>query len=119
MGGLLGWINIFLILTMAMIYPIKMQYQRTRNKDLLAVYKRVKIAHPFVGGAIIIIAFVHGYLQLGTLRMHSGLYVLITIALMGIIALIGPRIKVLRKRWRSIHRLLFLPLIILILLHVL
>ncbi len=104
MVGTMGWVNLVLIVIMGLIYPLKMAYQRNKDKKVLELYKRARIFHPVLGFVIIGIGLTHGYLALGALRLHTGSLVLLALIAMATIALIGPRMKALRKSWRTIHR---------------
>lgn len=102
-----------------MIYPIKKAYEKTRDKRILLIYKKMRVLHPIIGALIIIIGLIHGYMGLGTLlRLHTGSFVIITLIIMGLIAVTGPKVKPLRKKWRFIHRNIGLVLLIFILIHV-
>ena len=104
MAGILGWINLVLILFMGSIFPIKKMYQKHKTKKLLDLYKTIRKIHPFMGLTIIIIGIIHGYMQLNTIRIHTGTLILLMVILMGSVALLGPRIKILKRNWRFIHR---------------
>ncbi len=120
----MGWLNLVLVLIMASIYPIKRAATakphgpgKGNNGRSMALYKRMRLLHPLLGGLIIVLGLIHGYLALGTIRPHTGLLVVITIILMGAIAIFGPKMKVLRKKWRNLHRGMGLILLIFVVLH--
>lgn len=121
----LGWLNVVLILSMGFLYPLKKlalisvgNLDRGGGRLVLEGYKKSSRIHPFIGGLILIIAFVHSYLAMGFLKFHSGTLNLITILLMGIIAVLGNRTKKLRNKWRRIHKVLGVILLLLILNHI-
>lgn len=117
MNTTLGWINLALITAMGLIYPLRMTYLKTKDKKLLSFYKKMRVIHPLMGGAIITIGLIHGYMSLGTIRLHTGLLIVIVLAIMGAIALLGPRTTFLKKNWRVVHRFMGLLLWSSILLH--
>lgn len=117
MNTTLGWINVALITAMGLIYPLRMNYLKTKNKKLLAVYQKMRIIHPITGGMIIALGLIHGYMSLGTIRLHTGLLIVIVLVIMAAIALLGPRTKFLKKNWRVVHRYMGLVLWSSILLH--
>lgn len=118
MNATLGWINLALITAMGLIYPLRMRYLATKDKTLLALYQKMRIIHPVTGGLVIAVGLIHGYLSLGTLRLHTGLLIVFVLAAMGVIALSGPRTKLLRRNWRIIHRYMGILLWSSVLLHI-
>lgn len=117
MNTTLGWINLALITAMGLIYPLRMTYLKTKDKKLLSLYKTMRVIHPLTGGVIILIGLIHGYMSLGTIRLHTGLLIVIVLLFMAGIALLGPRTKLLKKNWRVVHRFMGLLLWSSILLH--
>ena len=117
MNTTLGWINIALITVMGLIYPLRMTYLKKKDKRLLAIYQKMRIIHPLTGGMIIVLGLIHGYMSLGTIRLHTGLLIVIVLIIMGAIALLGPRTKMLKRSWRVVHRYMGLALWSSILLH--
>ena len=120
----LGWINLLLVLLMGSIYPIKkaataklQRVGKEKVKGSMLLYQKMRIIHPILGILIVGIGLVHGYLALGTIRLHTGLLVVIWIMLMGSVAIFGPRMKVLRKKWRNLHREMGLVLLIFVIIH--
>jgi len=120
----LGWINLFLVLLMGSIYPLKRaataklhRVGKEKARGSMEVYQKMRIIHPVLGAFIIGIGLVHGYLALGTLRLHTGLLVVMWLMLMGGVAIFGPKMKVLRKKWRNLHRGMGLVLLILVIIH--
>lgn len=117
MNTTLGWINLALITAMGLIYPLRMRYLKTKDKTLLALYKKMRIIHPVTGGLVIAIGLIHGYMSLGTLRIHTGLLIVIVLMMMAAVALLGPRTELLKRSWRVIHRYMGVLLWSSILLH--
>ncbi len=120
----MGWFNLILILIMASIYPVKRAAMANskgvggKNSGVsLALYKKMRLLHPLLGGLIIVLGMIHGYLALGTVKLHTGLLVVITVMLMGALAIFGPKMKGLRKKWRNLHRGMGFILLIFVILH--
>jgi predicted ferric reductase len=113
----MGWVNLALIAVMGFIYPLKLIYQKGKDKRVLALYKRVRVFHPIMGGVIIALGLIHGYMSLGALRLHTGSLIVIALMLMAAVSLLGPRVQFLKRRWRDIHRYMGLSLWVLIFLH--
>lgn len=118
MYGTLGWINVALIAGMGLIYPLRAYYLKSKDKRLLAIYQRMRVIHPLMGGLIIALGLLHGYMSLGVIRLHTGTLIVIVVSLMAAIALVGPRTKLLRRNWRVIHRYMGLSLWGFIFLHI-
>ena len=87
----LGWLNIGLIALMFALFPIKRSYLKYRKSSYLKVYRKVRVFHPLLGLIIIIIGLVHGFLALGTIKLHTGTLVLISIITMGLISTLGRK----------------------------
>lgn len=118
MYAFLGWVNVALIASMGLILPLRAQYLKTKDKKTLALYQRVRKGHPVVGGAIILLGLVHGYMSLGAIRLHTGTLIVLVLALMALVALVGSRWQPLKKHWRALHRNMGLTLWVFIFLHI-
>lgn len=107
----IGWINAFLIATMASIYPIKVTYLKKVKKEgkeksgkWKSRYQLIKKLHPRLGLGILVLGFYHGTQAFSLAVLHTGTLLLYTVLLMAIIAISGPRIKLFKKNWRIFHR---------------
>ena len=85
---LLGWFNVVLIGIMTAPYWLRFLNNHTLHMKGGAYGKTIKTLraiHKPLGGAILLIALLHGYLAWGTLRLHTGtmlwLSILITASL--------------------------------------
>ncbi|MEN1759628.1 hypothetical protein [Anoxynatronum sibiricum] len=112
---IMGWVNVALVVIMGTIYPLKQKMKS--NKKLIPIYRVVRVVHPVIGVAMILIGLLHGSMVLGQLRLHSGSLVLLTLIVMALVALAGSKLAVLRKIWRPIHRGLGIVLVLLLLAH--
>ena len=117
MASFLGWINALSALLMGGIYPIK---KRTAsNQALIPLYRVVRKLHPLIGSLMVVIGGYHGYLMLGeNLRIHSGTLVWLVLILMGAAAMIGQAVKPLQKKWRPLHRILGVIMLLLLVAHI-
>ena len=125
MVSLLGWINIGLLVMMGSIYPIKNRYLKTlksqgkeKAKTLGLIYGFSRKAHPVTGILILVIGFYHGSQAFSLTVVHTGTLLLYGILLMGLIAIIGQKLKPLRKHWRKVHRILGVVVFVFAALHV-
>lgn len=110
---------------MASIYPVKLSYLRKikvqgrQHAEIHGkIYNIIRKTHPILGSLIVLIGLYHGWIAFGRFPLHTGTLVLGTIILMGLVALLGPKIKGLRKSWRSIHRGLGFLLFLLVIIHI-
>lgn len=115
---ILGWIIVSLVFIMGGIYPVKLYYSKTKDKNLLKAYKKLRVLHPILGIVIIILGSIHGFLALGTIRLHTGTIVLSLIIIMALISLLGQRINKFKGSWRPYHRYVSLILWIAIFIHI-
>ena len=101
----LGYLNLILILVMTSMYVVKqLAMTRGRSKIWAPIYQRMRKIHPALGIVVISIGMIHGSLALGTLRMHTGLLLVMTLVLAGLVALAGSSFPYLKSRWREAHR---------------
>lgn len=122
MVRIIGWINIILILFMIAIYPIKYLYLKSireskTNYYFKKAYNIFKRFHPIIGLIIIIFGLYHGYKLYSLTIIYTGTILLYSIFLNGFIALIGQKLKMMKKHWRKAHRIMALFIVIFALLH--
>ncbi|AKL95563.1 hypothetical protein CACET_c21160 [Clostridium aceticum] len=112
MVDFLGWLNIFLILFAIALYPVKKASMIFLRKNIIKSIKWIKYyrimstLHPYVGGLIVLVGCLHSYLAMGGFKLHSGSFILGTVILMGMIAILGRKIKGFNKSWRLTHKIL-------------
>ncbi|TYQ16325.1 UNVERIFIED_CONTAM: hypothetical protein Cloal_2854 [Acetivibrio alkalicellulosi] len=106
-----GWINIFLIIIMGSIYPIKHKYMLTyknegkeKAKALGQLYRFSRKVHPVTGVLILLLGFYHGSQAYSLTVLHTGTILLYSILLMAIVALVGQKVRAFNKHWRIVHR---------------
>jgi predicted ferric reductase len=87
-----------------------------KNTILRKIVKPLSKLHPFVGVTLLISAYIHGELALGSVfRIHTGPLAWWILLLMMLVALIGKKFRI--KRWLKIHRILAILMIVAVLLH--
>ena len=114
----LGWLNLVLIIFMVLIYPLKRMYLKKRKPELLALYKSARNYHPLLGFTIVLIGLIHGFMALGTIRLHTGTLVLFTVILMGCITTFGRKKVLFSKTWLKLHKTLIPLLFVFIIIHI-
>lgn len=87
-----------------------------KNKDFNKAMKNGRKIHPYVGITLVISGFIHGYLKLGgELILHTGLVLLTTLAINGIIGFVYKKKK--KKDLAKLHRIIGFAIVGLFLLH--
>ena len=78
----LGWFNVVLLSVMTAPYWLRFLNNRTLHLKGGAYAKTIKVLraiHKPLGGFILLIALVHGYLAWGTLRLHTGTFLWLSV----------------------------------------
>lgn len=108
-----GWINIVFIILMGSLYPLRIIYTKLAKKrgrknveGLGKLYRFFKNTHPILGGIILLLGSYHGATALSLTVFRTGTVLFYLILAMGVIALVGPRVKPFKKHWRLVHRAL-------------
>lgn len=118
MYRILGWLNIALLVTVTSPYWIRRlgQWLFPGKRSAIAKWiKPLRAIHKPLGAALAVLALVHGYLALGSLRLHTGSVVWVLVlatAALGI--LFYRRKKAPLFRW---HKRLALATVLLTLVH--
>jgi hypothetical protein len=118
--SVLGFTNIALLAVMTSPFWLRFLNERFFHKKGGSYAKAIKILralHRPLGAVIIVIAAIHGYLALGTIRLHTG--VLVFLALL-VTATLGGSFFLFKKKplflW---HRRMVLVVLLLLLIHLL
>ena len=114
----LGWLNISLVafkLLPFLTRRLDKYVYKNKNKSLRNASKHLAKIHPITGILFIIIAGVHGYIALDTIRLHTGYIALFMGLLLFIVAGVGMRYKF--RWWVKVHRSLAILLAVSILIH--
>ena len=75
MYRILGYVNIMLLITVTSPYWLRRFNQRffTEKKPAFASWiKRLRKIHKPLGVSLVLLSLLHGYLALGSLRLHTG-----------------------------------------------
>ena len=114
----LGWLNVFLLAVMTA--PFWLRFLNTHllhlKRDIyFKVIKVLRAVHKPLGGAILAIALVHGYLALGSFRLHTGTLLWIAAA---VTASLGLSFYLFKKKALFVwHRWMALAVVCLVLVH--
>ncbi|GAK50777.1 hypothetical protein U14_02018 [Candidatus Moduliflexus flocculans] len=117
--GFLGWLNVLLALVAASLFTLRRvnkHWFANKNATIKNLLKPLSKAHPYIGAALLICAYLHGDIALGTIfKIHTGPLTWWIILVMMLVALIGKKYKV--KNWLPAHRILAGALFAAIFLH--
>ncbi len=115
----LGWVNIgllVLIITHFLLRRINKYGFKNKSKGLRKFSIFMSKVHPYLTGALVITAFLHGYNLAGGIRLHSGYIAFAAILLQGTF---GVLVKFTKKKPILIaHRLIGLILTAAVITHV-
>ncbi len=116
---ILGWFNIALVgvsFLPFLLRRFRKYVLKKPNKHLNAILKFLSKIHPFIGITLLITSFLHGYLALGTIKLHTGYVAWFLVLVMFSIRVWG---KVSKSRyWMSLHRAVAMLLLLALLLHI-
>ena len=115
----LGWVNIALVIIAGLLFMLRRMNKliyTNKNATLKKIVKFLSRIHPYIGITLLITAYIHGELALGTIfKVHTGSLAWTIIFIMMLIALIGKRFRI--KYWLKLHRTLAILLMFSVLLH--
>lgn len=92
----LGYVNVtllILLLSPFLIRRINKYFFYNKNMTLKKTVTYLAKSHKFFGVVLLINAFVHGYMSLGTIRLHSGVILWIWVLIQVILGNLVKRIK--------------------------
>lgn len=116
MYSILGFLSSFLLFILLLPYFLRLLNSKMIKSDQIKkIIKMLKKIHRPAGMLLAVVALVHGYLALGSLRLHTGtlLYVLMFITMAFGAAFYAKK----KKQWLSLHRALALGTIVLLAVH--
>lgn len=115
----LGTVNIVLAVlagSLFLLRRINTYAFSNKNTVLKKVVKPLSKVHPYIGVLLLISAYVHGDLALGSIfRVHTGPLTWWVLLVMMLVALIGKHFKI--KNWIKVHRVLAIVMVLSVLLH--
>jgi hypothetical protein len=117
---LLGWLNVVLLAVMTAPYWIRFVNSHTLHLKGGAYAKTIKVLrtiHKPLGGLILLIALVHGYLAWGTLRLHTGTFLWLSVLITASLGLLFFLTK--KKALFIWHKRMVLLILAMLLIHLL
>lgn len=117
---LIGWLNITLLLIMTAPYWLRFLNAHTLHLQggmYASVIRQLRRVHKPLGGVILTLALIHGYLALGSFRIHTGTLLWLSIA---VTASLGLTFFLSKKKALFVwHKRMVLVSILLLLFHLL
>ena len=115
----LGGLNVLLALialSLFLLRRLNKHLLNNKNQFIKKIQKPLSKIHPFIGLALLIFAYFHGDLALGTLfRIHTGPLSWFLLFAMFLLGTVGKKFRV--KNWLKFHRALAAAFVISIVLH--
>ncbi len=110
----LGWLNVTLLLLAGALFTLRRINRygfHNRNGFIRKIVKLLRTLHPYIGVLLLLSAYIHGDLALGTIfTIHTGSLVLLIVVVMMLVATAGRKYRM--KLWMKIHRTLALALFV-------
>ena len=113
--GRISAILFFIVLTPYLLNFLNKNFLKTKNKTYFKVVKFMRKLHKPLGITLIILGLIHGYMALGTLRMHTGSLFYLAILITGVLG--GSFYKLKKKELFTWHKRLAAIAFVLFLLH--
>lgn len=120
MYAILGWINVGLVVIL--LLPFAMQninklFLKKKEGTYVKLTKSLRKAHRYLGIPLLASILAHGFLALGSFRLHTGTVLGLTA---GIVAVFGLIFILLKKKWAfKTHKTLAIIFVLLLALHLL
>jgi hypothetical protein len=118
MYSILGWLNVVILGVLVTPYVLNFanrKFLKFKNKSLKNIVKVFRKFHKPLGLTLAVVAIVHGYLALGSLRIHTGSLLYLSVI---ITAAFGGSFYKLKKRVLfKMHKIFAGISILLLLLH--
>lgn len=116
--AILGWVSVGLLALLILPYVlvlINKAFIKGKNKGLLKVIRFLRKLHKPAGILLLLVAAWHGYLALGTVRMHTGLVLFLFV--LATVVLGGTFFRLKNKKLLKLHRVLAVLTVAMFFLH--
>ena len=118
MYAVLGWINVGLISLMLLpfaMFNMNSWFFKKKDAVYLKLTKFLRKLHRYLGIPLVISIIYHGFLALGSFRLHTGT---ILGVMAGTVAIFGLAFILLKKKWAfKAHKVLAIVFVLLLILH--
>lgn len=118
MYSTLGWINVAIISIITAPYWMMLLNRKIfhfKGESYFKVIKYVRKIHKPLGIAILVIGLIHGYLALGSIRIHTGSLLWVTMLLTATLG--GAFYRTKKKGLFKLHKFMAFLTVALLLLH--
>ena len=113
MASILGYISAVLLICILTFFPAKMYCLKQKQ---CKYFTKIFRGYEVLGILLVITAFIHGYLMLGNIKMHSGTVLIVFVVILMMFSRLGRRVS---NRWIGYHKALSFVVLILFLIHIL
>ncbi|MDW7669602.1 MAG: hypothetical protein SCJ93_12320 [Bacillota bacterium] len=118
MYSLLGWLNVVILGILITPYVLKYlnkKILKSRNSGIKKAIKFLRILHKPLGLTLAVVALIHGYLALGSLRLHTGSILYVSIIITAVLG--GSFYKLKKKILFTWHKIFALISLIIFMIH--
>ncbi|MFO7888679.1 MAG: hypothetical protein R6U59_10245 [Eubacteriales bacterium] len=116
MYSILGWLNVLILGVLISPYILNLLNKhifKPKNNNIRNIIKFLRKLHKPLGLTLAVVALIHGYLALGTFRLHTGSFLYFSIIITGVLG--GSFYKLKKKILFAWHKkFAFISLIALI-----
>ena len=114
--GNLNTVLVILAVSLFLLRRVNKHQFQNKNATIKKIVKPLSKIHPVIGILLLLSAFLHGSLALGTIfKIHTGPLAWWVLLLMMLVAMIGKKFKI--KNWLTVHRVLAVLMVVSVLLH--
>ncbi len=116
--SILGWVSTGLLALLILPYllvQINKAFIKGKNKGLLKVIRFLRKLHKPTGIVLLLVAAYHGYLALGSIRLHTGIVLFLFV--LATVVLGGSFYRLKDKKLLKLHRVLSLMTIVMFFIH--
>lgn len=115
----LGFLNVVLAVVAVLLFLLRRLNKygfANKNAFLKKIVKPLSKIHPYIGIALLISAYLHGDLALGTIfKLHTGPLAWWILLLMMLLGTLGKKYRV--KNWRKMHQTLAILFVVSVFVH--
>jgi Ni,Fe-hydrogenase I cytochrome b subunit len=119
MVGFLGWFNVVLAASALLLFflrRINKYFYQYKHPGLRKTATIISKFHPYIGFTLLFTSLIHGYMALGTVRLHTGSIAWLLLFFLMLTATLGRKYK--PKHWIKGHRILAGLFVLSILVHI-
>ncbi len=118
----LGWLNVALLIFNTLLSITRRIYKNWKKdtsfwKGFGSFVGFLRKGHPVSGSVLLVTSFLHGYLALGVVMLHTGYILWYAIIAQFLVYVLGFRARLFPRKWLNIHRSIMVLIWFLFFLH--